>query len=285
MQYTVYVDVLFLVNWVMDYVLLWAVCAVMGLPRKKVRLGLAAALGAGWVCVIAIFSLPHLIEEGLTWLGISSLMIWIACRPRKLSDFLNRLSVLYLVAFLAGGGLNLLYFHTSAGVYLKQIILGIQKVDSSGVGVIFGSIAMILAMTKILNTMEKQKKRRKNRYTAELYFGEQRVLVDGFIDTGNRLKEPLTGKIVHILQEDVAASLMSAENKPMSFLVPYRAVGTEAGLLTAIRIDRMELVAEDESRTVIMRPLFGLYQGKLSSNDEYQLILHAETKTEQGGNV
>lgn len=285
MQYTVYVDVLFLVNWVMDYVLLWAVCAVMGLPRKKVRLGLAAALGAGWVCVIAIFSLPHLIEEGLTWLGISSLMIWIACRPRKLSDFLNRLSVLYLVAFLAGGGLNLLYFHTSAGVYLKQIILGIQKVDSSGVGVIFGSIAMILAMTKILNTMEKQKKRRKNRYTAELYFGEQRVLVDGFIDTGNRLKEPLTGKIVHILQEDVAASLMSAENKPMSFLVPYHAVGTEAGLLTAIRIDRMELVAEDESRTVIMRPLFGLYQGKLSSNDEYQLILHAETKTEQGGNV
>ncbi|MBQ6876373.1 MAG: sigma-E processing peptidase SpoIIGA [Lachnospiraceae bacterium] len=285
MQYTVYVDVLFLVNWVMDYVLLWAVCAVMGLQRKKVRLGLAAALGAGWVCVIAVFSLPYLIKEGVTWLGISSLMIWIACRPRKLSDFLNRICVLYLVAFLAGGGLNLIYFHTSAGVYLKQVVLGIQKVNSSGVGVILGSIAMILTVTKMLDTMEKQKKRRKNRYVAELYFGERRVLVDGFIDTGNRLKEPITGKIVHILQEDVAASLMSAENKPMSFLVPYHAVGTESGLLTAIRIDRMELVAEDESRTVIMRPLFGLYQGKLSSNDEYQLILHAETKTEQGGNV
>ena len=285
MQYTVYVDVLFLVNWVMDYVLLWAVCAVMGLQRKKVRLGLAAALGAGWVCVIAVFSLPYLIKEGVTWLGISSLMIWIACRPRKLSDFLNRICVLYLVAFLAGGGLNLIYFHTSAGVYLKQVVLGIQKVNSSGVGVILGSIAVILTVTKLLDTMEKQKKRRKNRYVAELYFGERRVLVDGFIDTGNRLKEPITGKIVHILQEDVAASLMSAENKPMSFLVPYHAVGTESGLLTAIRIDRMELVAEDESRTVIMRPLFGLYQGKLSSNDEYQLILHAETKTEQGGNV
>jgi len=285
MQYTVYVDVLFLVNWVMDYVLLWAVCAVMGLQRKKVRLGLAAALGAGWVCVIAVFSLPYLIKEGVTWLGISSLMIWIACRPRKLSDFLNRICVLYLVAFLAGGGLNLIYFHTSAGVYLKQVVLGIQKVNSSGVGVILGSIAMILTVTKTLDTMEKQKKRRKNRYVAELYFGERRVLVDGFIDTGNRLKEPITGKIVHILQEDVAASLMSADNKPMSFLVPYHAVGTESGLLTAIRIDRMELVAEDESRTVIMRPLFGLYQGKLSSNDEYQLILHAETKTEQGGNV
>jgi len=285
MQYTVYVDVLFLVNWVMDYVLLWAVCAVMGLQRKKVRLGLAPALGAGWVCVIAVFSLPYLIKEGVTWLGISSLMIWIACRPRKLSDFLNRICVLYLVAFLAGGGLNLIYFHTSAGVYLKQVVLGIQKVNSSGVGVILGSIAMILTVTKMLDTMEKQKKKRKNRYVAELYFGERRVLVDGFIDTGNRLKEPITGKIVHILQEDVAASLMSAENKPMSFLVPYHAVGTESGLLTAIRIDRMELVAEDESRTVIMRPLFGLYQGKLSSNDEYQLILHAETKTEQGGNV
>jgi len=124
-----------------------------------------------------------------------------------------------------------------------------------------------------------------SRREVKLLVKEGRVLVDGFIDTGNRLKEPITGKIVHILQEDVAASLMSADNKPMSFLVPYHAVGTESGLLTAIRIDRMELVAEDESRTVIMRPLFGLYQGKLSSNDEYQLILHAETKTEQGGNV
>ena len=285
MQYTVYVDVLFLVNWVMDYVLLWAVCAVMGLQRKKVRLGLAAALGAGWVCVIAIFSLPHLIEEGLTWLGISSLMIWIACRPRKLSDFLNRLSVLYLVAFLAGGGLNLLYFHTSAGVYLKQVILGAQKMNASGVGVIIGAVIAILAVTKILNTMERQKKRRKNRYTAELYLGEQRVIVDGFIDTGNRLKEPATGKAVHILKEDAAAPLMSGADKPMSFLVPYHSVGTESGLLKAIRIDRMELVAEDESRTVMVRPLLGLYQGKLSSNDEYQLILHAETKTGQGENV
>ncbi len=285
MQYTVYADVLFLVNWVMDYVLLWAVCVVMGLPRKKRRLGSAAALGAGWVCVIAIFSLPPMLEGILTWLGVSSLMVWIACRPRKFADLLNRLMVLYLVAFLAGGGLNLLYFHTSAGVYLKQVILGTQKIDASGVGVIVGGIATILAVTKILNTMEKQKKRRKNRYTAELYFGERRIVVDGFIDTGNRLKEPITGKAVHILKKDAAESLMSGEDKPMSFLVPYHAVGTESGLLTAIRIDRMELVAEDESRTVMMRPLFGLYQGKLSSNDEYQLILHAETKNGQGENV
>ncbi len=285
MQYTVYADVLFLVNWVMDYVLLWAVCAVMGLPRKRLRLGLAAALGAGWVCVIAIFSLPPMLESVLTWLGISSLMVWIASRPQKCSDLLNRLMVLYLVAFLAGGGLNLLYFHTSVGVYLKQVILGSQKIDASGVGVIVGGIATVLVVTKVLNMMEKQKKRRKNRYSAELYFGERRVIVDGFVDTGNRLKEPITGKAVHILQADAAASLMSGEDKPMNFLVPYHAVGTESGLLTAIRIDRMELVAEDESRTVMMRPLFGLYQGKLSSNDEYQLILHAETKTGQGENV
>lgn len=285
MQYTVYVDVLFLVNWVMDYVLLWAVCVVMGLPRKKPRLALAAALGAGWVCVIAIFSLPPMLECILTWLGISSLMVRIACHPGKFSDLLNRLCVLYLVAFLAGGGLNLLYFHTSAGAYLEQVILGTRKMDESGVMVIIGGIVAILAVTKILNTMENQKKRRKNRYTAELYFGEQRVIVDGFIDTGNRLKEPATGKVVHILQEDAAEPLTSGADKPMRFLVPYRAVGTEAGLLTAIRIDRMELVAEDESRMVIMRPLFALYQGKLSSNDEYQLILHAETKTGQGENV
>ena len=285
MQYTVYVDVLFLVNWVMDYVLLWAVCAVMGFPGKKLRLALAAAIGAGWVCVIAIFPLPPMLEGILTWLGISSLMVWIAYRPRMFSDLLNRLCVLYLVAFLAGGCLNLLYFHTSAGAYFKQVILGTQKINVFGVGVILGGIVAILTVTKTLNMMDTQKKRRKNQYTVELHFGERRVIVYGFVDTGNRLKEPITGKAVHILQEDAATPLMAGEDRPMSFLVPYHAVGTKSGMLTAMRIDRMELVAEDESRTVIMRPMLGLYQGKLSSNDEYQLILHAETKTGQGENV
>lgn len=285
MQYTVYVDVLFLVNWIMDYVLLVAVCAVMGLPRKKRRLALAAVLGAGWVCMIAIFSLPPMIEGILSWLGISGLMVWIASRPRKFSEWLNRLLVLYLIAFLAGGGLNLFYFHASVGMYLKQVAIGTQKINVYGVGVIFVGIVAILAVTKTLNMMDINKKRRKNQYTVELYFGEKRVIVYGFVDTGNRLKEPITGKAVHILEEEVAAPLTSGEDKPMSFLVPYHAVGTESGLLTAIRIDRMELVAEDESRTVIMRPMLGLYQGKLSSKDEYQLILHAETKNGQGENV
>jgi stage II sporulation protein GA (sporulation sigma-E factor processing peptidase) len=90
MQYTVYVDVLFLVNWIMDYVLLMAVCGVMGLPRKKRKIALAAVFGAAWVCVIAIFSLPPMIEGVLSWLGISSLMVWIACCPRRFSDFLNQ---------------------------------------------------------------------------------------------------------------------------------------------------------------------------------------------------
>ncbi len=254
----------------------------MGLCRKKGRMGIAAAVGAGWVCLIAVFPMHPVLEALVTFLGVSSLMLWISFRPATLKKMFVLLSTLYLIAFLTGGSLNLLYLHTSAGMYIRQLILGEKKMEASDAGIIFGAVIGVCIVVRIVNAMEQQKKRQKNRYTAELYFGKQQVTVQGFIDTGNGLKEPITGKAVHILQQEAAALLMSEEEKPMSFLVPYHAVGTEEGLLTAIRIDQMELTSEDGAQVTLMRPLLGLYHGKLSSNGEYQLILHAETKTGQG---
>lgn len=283
MNYTVYADVLFLVNWLMDIALLWATGAVLDLRRKKGRIALAAAVGALWVCLIAIYPIWPVAEWILTFFGISSLMLWIAFRPTKIRGLLRQLGVLYGVAILAGGSINLVYFHTPMGNYVKKLIHGETELKAAQAGIVVGAVIATIAAAKGLSTLGKQRQRQNSLYRAELFFGKQQVTVQGFIDTGNRLKEPITGKPVHILQTKAAKLLMSEEEKPMSFLVPYHAVGTQNGLLTAIRIDRMELIEKDGSRIAIERPLLALYEGKLSSNEEYQLILHAETKTRQGG--
>lgn len=282
MNYTVYADVLFLVNWLMDFALLWATAAVLDLQRGKGRIALAAAVGAAWVCLIAIYPIWPAAEWILTFFGVSSLMLWIAFRPAKIRGLLRQLGVLYCVAILAGGGINLFYFHTPAGNYVKQLIRGETELKAAEAGVMIGAVIAVIVTAKALSNLGKQRRRQNSLYRAKLFFGKQQVTVQGFIDTGNRLKEPITGKAVHIIQAEAAKLLTSEEEKPMSFLVPYHAVGTENGLLTAIRIDRMELTAKDSSRIVIERPLLGLYDGKISSNEEYQLILHAETKTGQG---
>ena len=50
----VYADVLFALNWVMDYAALFAAARVLGLAQKRGRLCLGAFIGAAY-CVLKLF--------------------------------------------------------------------------------------------------------------------------------------------------------------------------------------------------------------------------------------
>ena len=119
-------------------------------------------------------------------------------------------------------------------------------------------------------------------YRACLFLGERTVTLTAFLDTGNQLREPITGKAVHIAEKSKVAALEQAQQNPVRMLVPFHAVGTRAGLLTALRIDRMEIIGSDGQKMTLERPLIGLYEGKLSTKEEYQLLLHTEIETRQG---
>lgn len=62
-----------------------------------------------------------------------------------------------------------------------------------------------------------------------------------FVDSGNCLKEPLTGKPVILLDRKGASRLpFKAENMPSRYrLIPYRSVGVKSGSLEAVRTDRI----------------------------------------------
>lgn len=83
----------------------------------------------------------------------------------------------------------------------------------------------------------------------ELSWGERRLQLIALRDTGNTLRDPLTGEQILVAGADVAWELLgltesqlrspvetvSAGILPGLRLVPYRAVGQPAGMLTAIR--------------------------------------------------
>lgn len=62
-----------------------------------------------------------------------------------------------------------------------------------------------------------------------------------FVDSGNCLKEPFTGKPVILLDRKGASRLpFKAENMPSRYrLIPYRSVGVKSGSLEAVRTDRI----------------------------------------------
>ncbi len=282
MQYTVYADVLFLVNWLMDYVLLKAAAAVLRLKAGRIRMALAAALGAAWVCVIAVIRLPRAAEAVGSLAVVSSLMIRIAFCPKGVRTFLRQLLTLYGIAIAGGGMVNLIYFHTPAGYYLKNLVQGQASLNPKPAAVIAVSGAAVFAASRMIRKLTDYRHLGSELYTAVLYVKGRSVSLTGLLDTGNRLREPATGKAVHIAQRAALEPLEPDREELFGFLVPYRSVGTEAGILTAVRLDRMDLISAKGEKITLDNPLVGIYEGKLSADNTYQLILHAEIETRQG---
>jgi sigma-E processing peptidase SpoIIGA len=114
--------------------------------------------------------------------------------------------------------------------------------------------------------------------TVHLCSGEKQETVKALIDTGNQLSEPCTGRPVSILDASCAGTLLEKdwEKQRGFFLIPYHSIGQERGLLQGVTIDRMMIEDGRRPVTEVDHPLVAIYQGYVSAQRSYQMILHPE---------
>ncbi len=100
MELTVYVDVLFVLNGIIDAMLLIFCALALSLRISPLRLTFSACLGAFYAACVPFF--PML---GAWWglLFVSALMIWWCFRATRPFIFLQQMCVFYLIAFLLSG--------------------------------------------------------------------------------------------------------------------------------------------------------------------------------------
>lgn len=117
----------------------------------------------------------------------------------------------------------------------------------------------------------------------------RKITGTGLWDTGNRLVEPASGKPVLIAEKEMFCQVFS-ENEweeirdfahsgyyhpenisCLLFRIPYRSVGN-TGYLTAVKVDRVEINGAGKKQSG-QQILIALYDGKLSSTNDYQFIL------------
>ena len=114
--------------------------------------------------------------------------------------------------------------------------------------------------------------------TVLLRRGEQLRTILALRDTGNSLRDPITGESVLIIGPEAArqlTGLSSAQLRdPVSAigslpglrLLPYRAVGKEGGMLLALRLQKVMIGSWQGTKTVAFAP-----EG-LGENSEYQAL-------------
>lgn len=169
--------------------------------------------------------------------------------------------------------------HTAAGIYT-----GDMKAAALTLFIFIG----YATSKKMIKTVRNKKLFTEHTYEAEIVIGKLMIKTSAFLDTGNRLKDPMTGKPValasaefweHMMKSIVRRDTVSNEEVDMAVrfsVIPYEAVGSD-GLLEAIRTDHIEICGKRIKGCLVARSdrelIIGTYQER---SEGYDLLISGE---------
>ncbi len=281
----IYIDRVFLLNALADYLLLLTAERLSGVPLRRKRLALCAALGGAYA--VAVFLpgcgiLAHPVCKIASGTGLALLAFW--PQPRRL-----KLTALFLLLSGALAGLILAVGLACGSPGQFTGILYRARISWS---VFIGSAAVFYGLVQLLF-------RRGLRHGGgeimdiTVTIGGRKQAVRALYDTGNTLCDPANGEAVLVLEQETLYALLpeevsdilrqhlSPEEKMVHLhricmgggfsLLPFRSVGVPAGLMLAYRSESITVNGMDHRRA-----LLALSEGPLSDGGAYHALWGGE---------
>ena len=106
-----------------------------------------------------------------------------------------------------------------------------------------------------------------------IFWEGKQIDCTGLLDTGNALREPMTGKPVMIVEQTLFTEHEISLPNDRCFLIPFRSIGRSNGMLRGILVEEC-WIGQAEQKKRYRKVMLGIYHGKLSPRAEYQVILH-----------
>ena len=134
---------------------------------------------------------------------------------------------------------------------------------------LFSSAGVVLGVRMWRNYSQMQK----GIFLVELSLQGKKIHINGFYDSGNRLKDPYTGRGVHIIPTNLWEKIQQTHIEPV--YIPYKALGNENGILEVYYIDEMKIEGE-KGRIIIQKCPLGVTKDNLFREKKYEIILNEE---------
>ena len=285
MKYIIYMDVFFMVNAMIDTVLLKLASFYIKPQTTFIRCIAGGVAGGILSCISLLLPYKNMLVHTLySYIFIALCMVLVTFGKSNIKQLLKRTKVIYLTTILLGGGINLLYDYTYFG-YMVQGIIGAIYANPLNLFrmIIYTSISYIF-INYIIHFV-KEKGLSKSCVNVELKLKGRSVMIRGLIDSGNSLTDPYYGKIVHIVEYDALQMILEGVDvhKEKYRLVPFHSLGQRNGLLEVIEFDQMQVSfidreSYDKKESFFYDekyPAIGLYHGYLSGEKKYEVLLHA----------
>ncbi len=228
------------------------------------RVWAGSALGAAFSVLLLIApGIPVFIKRFAGPMAVSmAVTAWIF-KLKRVSAAVRATGYLYVYAFVFGGMMKFLF---SCVPFLYKAQGGIWRILGAG----------MLGYQIIGRWLVQLKKKRNIRICRVQVCGcGKEVWLEALVDTGNCLREPVSGKPVSVIDEKAMEQLDSIKLPEKLKLIPYRSIGKENGIMEGYEVP--ELIIDDgEEKLRRQKVIVGISKVKVSVDGTYQMILHPD---------
>lgn len=255
MYYEIYIDVFFLINFMMDYLLLAAIYKMKERRFQRRRIFLGAFSGALLMCLLIMIPLPGVMRVILCHTAVSSVMIIAGLCVKTPREFVKAFFLLYAGGFLLGGIFSFFsqYIRTGSLFFLFAVI----------------SYEVLQLIWEFWNQLHRHQE-----FICEAVIENsgKKICLNALIDTGNSLMDPVTGEPVCIVEREAVLELMEEDGKKR--YISFRSVGNECSDLMLMKFDALYLHGKQEKEKYDI--WLGISETRISSDGVYRMLVNPD---------
>ena len=207
MEQDIYVDLLFLINFSMDYLCLYVCASVLSRKKSAPKMLFAASLGGIYSVIALFFHFSSLLSLS-TDVAVCFLMCFIAfySKKQKLSSYLLT-SFLYIgISMMTGGCMTVIYN------YLNRLHIPIDLFETDDFSTyLFAIIAAIAGVCAIVHGKLSSQKASIPQCILTVELLGNTASATALCDSGNLIRDPISGKAVILIDNSLFFTLIDHE--------------------------------------------------------------------------
>ncbi|MFS0654197.1 sigma-E processing peptidase SpoIIGA [Bacillus sp. 179-C3.3 HS] len=296
----IYLDVIWLLNFCFDLLLLLLTAFILKRQVKKRRYILGALIGSS-IVLLLFTPFALFVSHPLGKLLFSVFIVLATFGFQRFRTFFQHLFTFYFVTFLMGGGMMGVHSFLQTNTVIQD---GLFLSQNDGFGdpiswlfVLTGFPAIWLFSKKRLGEVGIKKRQFDEQVMVDIHINGETIRLKGLVDSGNQLYDPITKTPVMIVQLEQLSSVcgepflaLMKQCHPVEVLqkldeqfplldrlrlVPYRAVGHDHGFLLCLKPDAVVIYSKKQ----MIQPskcFVGMSLSGLSADQEFQSIIHPD---------
>ena len=289
---TIYIDIVLIENFIMNYIILFATGIILKIKRNNVRLIIGSLIGSVYTVMTYVITIK-VYSNFFVKILLSIIMVYISFNSQSVKNLWKQLVVFYLTSFVFGGAaFALIYIIKPQDILMKNgLFLGTYPLKTVVISTIIAFIIIVITFKIVRNKISK----RDIYKIVKIYIEDKSLEVKAMLDTGNMLKEPISGKPVivvehtclyevfpkeilnnleNILGGDFSNVSEQIKNDYITKLkfIPFSSLGKQNGMLLGINPKYVEIIEEDIIKKVD-EIIIGIYNKSFTKDGAYRALM------------